>query len=365
MEARAAIFVGVNQRFQLGKVEVAQPKSAEVLVRMVASGVCHTEASVVNGSLPHAVPAILGHEGAGIVEAVGPGVTKVKPGDHVVVAALPHCGRCKFCVQGKPFWCPLTLALCFGGTMPDGTRRFKQEKQEISHFFCQSSLSEYAVAPENITVKVPADLPLEKMGPLACGVQTGAGAVLNTAGLRYGESAAVFGCGGVGLSAIMAARVAGAIPIIASDLLDARLKLAKELGATHTLNAGKVNPVEEIKKITGNGVDYAFECIGKAETIRQAIDAIRTPGGTAVITGAPPVGTEIKLESMEMLQKTIKGNLEGSSIPDVFIPTLVEFWRDGRFPFDRLISKVYPLDEINDALADMNKGTVVKPLIRF
>ncbi len=365
MQARAAIFVGVNDKLRLEKVEVDPPKTGEVLLRMVASGICHTDPSVIKGFLPHPVPAILGHEGAGVVEAVGPGVTRVRAGDHVVAAALPLCGRCKFCVQGKPYYCAQVMPMAFAGTMPDGTRRFKQGSQEISHFFCQSSFSDYAVVPEQVTVKVPADLPLEKMGPLGCGVQTGAGAVLNAAGLRYGESAAILGCGTVGLSAIMAARLAGAIPIIASDLLDTRLKLAKELGATHTLNAGKVNPVEEIKKITGNGVYYAFECIGRADTIRQAIDAIRTPGGTAVITGAPPVGTEIKLESMEMLQKTIKGNLGGNSVPSVFIPALVEFWRDGRFPLDRLISKVYSLNDVNNALADMEEGTVVKPIIRF
>ncbi len=365
MQSRAAILVDVNKKWQLEKVEVDPPKNAEVVVRMLASGICHLDASVGHGSVPHAVPVILGHEGAGIVETVGSGVSKVKPGDRVVVAALPHCGRCKFCVQGKPFWCPSMMPLSFGGTLLDGTRRYRKGSQEISHFFCQSSLSEYAVVPEGLLVKVAADLPLEKLGPLGCGVQTGAGAVLNTAALRYGESAAVFGCGGVGLSAVMGARLAGAIPLIAVDVLDARIELAKELGATHGLNASKVNPVEEIKKITGNGVDYAFECVGKAETLRQAIDAIRTPGGTAVITGAAAVGTEIKLESMELLQKTIKGNIEGSSVPDVFIPTLADFWREGRFPFDRLISKVYALDEVNNAIADMEAGTVVKPLIRF
>ena len=365
MRTRAATLWKLNESLKIEEIEVEAPKLGEVLVRMVASGICHTDPSVIHGSLPNPLPVILGHEGAGIVEQVGPGVSKLQPGDPVVVAAVPHCGHCRFCLEGKPFNCRNFMGLALGGAMPDGTKRFRRDGEEICHFFCQSSFSEHTIVPERIAVKVAKDLPLEKLGPLACGVQTGAGAVLNTAGVRPGESVVVIGCGAVGLSAVMAAKLARAFPILAVDLIEDRLRLARDLGATETLQAGKVDVVAEVQRITGGGADYAFECLGKAETIRQSIDCVRMGGGTAVISGAMVAGAEVTLDGLGLILKNVCGNVEGGSNPALFIPLLIEFWRRGEFPFDRLLSRTYRLEEINQAIADMERGEVIKPVIRY
>jgi aryl-alcohol dehydrogenase len=364
MRTRAAILSQVNEPLAIHDVEIGEPQFGEVLVQMVASGVCHTDVSVMHGILSLPLPAILGHEGAGIVQAVGPGVTKLSTGDHVVVAAVPHCGQCRSCLQGKPFVCQNVLVLAFGGAMPDGTKRFRRDTEPLSHFFCQSSFAEYTLVPERIAVRVPKDIPLEKLGPLGCGVETGAGAILNTAHVQPGQSVAVFGCGGVGLSTVMAARLAKAFPIIAVDVVESRLALARELGATETMHAGQTSVIEEIQKLTHGGVDYAFECIGKAETIRQSVDGTRV-GGTAVITGAVAAGSEVKLDGLGLLLKNIRANPQGSSIPDLFIPLLIDLWRRGEFPFDRLFSRTYSVNEINQAIAHMESGEVIKPIIQY
>jgi aryl-alcohol dehydrogenase len=364
MRTRAAILNQLNVPLTIDEVEVGEPKQGEVLVRMVASGVCHTDVSVMHGILPSPLPVILGHEGAGVVEAVGPGVTKLRKGDHVVTAAVAHCRQCPPCLRGEPFFCAAGLSLAFGGCMPDGTKRFRRGKEEIGHFFLQSSFAQLTVVPEQIAVKVPKDLPLEKLGPLACGIETGSGAVLNVAKVRVGESVAVFGCGGVGLSAVMAARLCKAYPIIAVDMLDSRLAMAKELGATETINAKGTNVVEAIQKLTGAGVDYAFECIGRADTIRQAVDATRV-GGTAVISGAVAAGSEVTLDGLGMILKNIKANVEGGSIPDIYIPLLIDLWRKGDFPFDRLLGRTYAHADIAQAIAGMEGGEVVKPVVLY
>jgi aryl-alcohol dehydrogenase len=364
MRTRAAILSQANTPMTVSDVELEEPKLGEVLVRMVASGVCQTDVAVIHGKLPLPLPAILGHEGSAVVEAVGPGVAKLQVGDHVVIAAVTHCGRCRLCLTGKPFLCPDMTNGFLGGMMPDGTKRFHRGAEELSHFFWQSSFAEHAVVPERIAVKVPTDLPLEKLAPLACGVQTGSGAVLNTAGLRAGDTVAVIGCGGVGLSAVMAARLARALRVIAVDFFDHRLQLARELGATDTVSARNTNAVEEIQKLTGGGVDYAFECIGKAETVRQTVDCLR-PGGTAVISGVLAPGAEVKLDGLGLLGKTIIGNVEGSSVPEEYIPKLVEFWRHGEFPFDKLTTRTYALKDINQAVADMERGEIIKPIVRY
>jgi aryl-alcohol dehydrogenase len=248
--------------------------------------------------------------------------------------------------------------------MPDGTKRFRRDSSEISHFFCQSSFAEYTLVSERAAVKVSADIPLDAAGPLGCGVQTGAGAVMNTARVRPAHSVAVLGCGGVGLSAVMAARLCRAFPIIAVDVSDRRLALARDLGASETFQAGKTDVVREIRKLTRGGVDFAFECIGKAETIRQSVDCARV-GGTAVITGGVAAGSEVTLDGIGLVFKDIRGNHQGSSIPDVFIPLLIDLWRRGEFPFDRLLNRTYGLNDINQAIRDMESGEVVKPVLRY
>jgi aryl-alcohol dehydrogenase len=364
MRTRAAILSQPNAPLAVADIEVGEPRQGEVLVRMVASGVCQTDLGVIHGKLPLPLPAVLGHEGAGVVESVGPGVAKLQVGDHVVVAAVPHCGRCRACLTGEPYLCPDMAVGFLGGMMPDGSKRFRRNGTDLSHFFWQSSFAHHSLVPERIAVKVPKDLPLEKLAPLGCGIQTGSGAVLNTAGVRAGDTVAVIGCGGVGLSAVMAARLARALRIIAVDFFDHRLALARELGATDTVNGRDTNAVAEIQKLTGGGVDFAFECIGKAETVRQTVDCAR-PGGTAVISGVLAPGAEIKLDGLGLLGKTVIGNVEGSSVPEKYIPMLVEYWRRGEFPFDKLTPRTYALDEINQAVADMERGDVIKPIVRY
>jgi aryl-alcohol dehydrogenase len=364
MRTRAAILSQVNDPLAIGEVEIGEPQFGEVLVQMVASGVCHTDVHVMHGLLPVPLPAILGHEGAGIVQAVGPGVTKLSAGDHVVMAAVPHCGQCRACLEGKPFVCQHLFALAFGGAMPDGTKRFRQDTAPLSHFFCQSSFAEYTLVPARNAIRVPPDVSLEQLGPLGCGIETGAGAVLNTANVQAGDSVAIFGCGGVGLSAVMAARLAKAFPIIVVDIREPRLQLARELGATETIQAGTTNVVAAIQQRTHGGVDYAFECVGRADTIRQSVDCTRV-GGTAVITGAVAAGAEVPLDGIGLLLKNIRGNHQGSSIPELFIPLLVDLWRRGEFPFDRLFSRTYSFPDINQAITDMEHGEVIKPIIRY
>lgn len=364
MHTRAAILSTVNEPLAIDEVEIGEPQFGEVLVQMVASGVCHTDVSAMHGLLSVPLPAILGHEGAGIVRAVGPGVTKLHAGDHVVVAAVTHCGECRACLGGRPFVCQHLLALAFCGAMPDGTKRFRRGAAPLSHFFCQSSFAEHTLVPARNAVRVPKDTPLEQLGPLGCGVETGAGAVLNTAHVRPGDSVAIVGCGGVGLSAVMAAWLAQACPIIAVDTREPRLHLARELGATETIQAGPTNIVDAIRQRTQGGVDYAFECVGRADTIRQSVDCTRV-GGAAVITGAVAPGAEVHLDGIGLLLKDIRGNHQGSSIPELFIPQLIDLWRRGVFPFDRLLSRTYRLADVNQAVADMERGEVIKPVIRY
>jgi len=364
MRTRAAILSKLNAPLTIDEIEVDDPHAGEVLVRMVASGVCHTDVSAMHGIVPAPLPVVLGHEGAGVVEAVGPGVSKLQKGDHVVTSAVAHCRQCRSCLSGRPFLCENGMALTFGGGLADGTKRFRRGTEEIGHFFLQSSFAEFTVVPEQIAVKVPRELPLEQIGPLACGLGTGAGAVLNTAGVRAGESVAVFGCGGVGLSAIMAARVSRATPIIAIDMLDQRLQLAKDLGASETINAAGTNVVEAIQALTNGGPDFAFECIGRPDTIRQAVDCVR-PGGSAVISGVIAPGAEVTLEGFPLIMKNVLGNVEGSCIPDLFIPLLLDLWQQGDFPFDRLLGTPYAHADIGKAIAGMESGEVIKPVVVY
>lgn len=365
MKTRAAILTNFNEPLTFDEIDVADPKQGEVLVRMVASGVCHTDLSAIKGLLPIPVPMVLGHEGAGIVEAVGPGVTRFAKGDHVVTSAVAHCRNCGPCLSGTPYFCSTSMDLGFGGNLADGTKRFRRGKEEIGHFFLQSSFAEYAVAPEQIVVKVPDELPLEQLGPLACGISTGAGAVMNIGDVHTGQSVAVIGCGAVGLSAIMAARVRKASTIIAVDLLDSRLKLARDLGATETINAKGTNVVEEIVKLTGGGgVDFGFECIGRADTIRQAVDCTRQ-GGDAVISGVVPAGSEVSLDGLGLLMKNIRANPEGGSIPQLFIPLLLDLWRKGDFPFDQLLGATYAHSDLMKALDAIDSGAVIKPVVVY
>jgi aryl-alcohol dehydrogenase len=347
--------------FALEELDLEEPRDDEVAVRICGAGICHTDLAMRAGRVP--LPVVLGHEGAGIVQAVGARVAKVRPGDHVVLSFL-SCGSCGTCQRGMPSYCENGLACNFAAARLDGSSGLRGRDGVVrSHFFGQSSFASHCLASERNVVKVRADVPLELLGPLGCGIQAGAGAVLNATARRPHGSIAVFGVGSVGLSAVMAARAAGDTTIIGIDTNPARLELAAELGATHVINATMTDPVAEVRAITGTGADYAIEASGRADALRQAVDCLGVLGICGLI-GGPPAGTEVTLDMNRILfGRTVRGILGGDSIPDLFIPHLIELYLRGRFPFDRLIT-FYPLREINQAADDFLAGRAVKPVLR-
>jgi aryl-alcohol dehydrogenase len=364
--AKAAIVRGKGAPFVIEDVQIGPPTANEVLVRIVAVGICHTDAIVRDQYYPFPLPGVLGHEGAGIVEEVGANVTNVVPGDHVVLTYM-SCGQCRYCERGEPAYCGDFFMLNVGGARKDGTTGTCDAHGHPlhDHFFGQSSFGTYAIAHSRNVIKVSKDVPLEILGPLGCGIQTGAGAILNALQVGVGDSLAVFGVGGVGLSAVMAARTAGAAIIIALDLTPSRLKLALELGATHVVDSGKENPVEAVRRIGGGGVDYTLDTSGKPSVLRQAIDVLGIRG-TCGVVGAPSLGTEASFDinSLMIPGRSIRGICEGDSVATEFIPQLIELYRQGRFPYDRLI-KFYEFDDINTAIDDAAKGLTIKPVLRM
>ncbi len=364
MKIVAAVTREKAQPFVLEDVDIEEPRLDEVRVKVVATGVCHTDIVVRDQWLPVPLPIVLGHEGAGIVEQVGEAVTKVQPGDHVVLT-YGRCGQCANCLQGRPYYCLHAYARSYGGGRSDGSTALSQNGQAIhSHFFAQSSFATYAIANEQNVVKVRQDAPLEILGPLGCGIQTGAGAVMN--GLRppVGSSIAIFGVGSVGLSAILAARAVGCATIIAIDVKPERLATAKELGATHTINGAETDSVEAIRQITSGGAQYTLEMTASPRVLRQAVDALQV-GGVCGVIGAPARGTEVSLEMTALLfGRAVRGIRQGESVSDTFIPQLIELYMQGRFPFDRLI-EFFPFDSINQAVEDSEHGKVIKPVLRM
>ena len=367
-EVTAAV-VREQGSFDLAPAYLDQPRDDEVVVRVVATGLCHTDLVVRDQVYPVPLPIVLGHEGAGIVEAVGSAVQKVATGDHVAVSFL-NCGRCRPCFDGSPASCANFNDMNFAGRRPDGSHALTSAESGDpatlhDRFFGQSSFATYAIAHERNTVKVRDDAPLELLGPLGCGIQTGAGTVLRALKVGAGATFAVTGAGAVGLSAVMAAHVAGATTIIAIDVVPSRLDLARELGATHVVNGAETDAVEEIRRITGSGVDYALDTTGLPALIRQAVDALRQRG-TAAILGASRPDATLDIAANEFMQscKTIIGVVEGDSVPDVFVPQLLELHMQGRFPFDRLV-QFYDFDQINQAAADTESGATVKPILRI
>ncbi|SHO66955.1 aryl-alcohol dehydrogenase [Pseudoxanthobacter soli DSM 19599] len=362
----AAVVREKGAAFQIEDATIGEPRPGEVLVRIVAVGVCHTDIIVRDQYYPVPLPGVLGHEGSGIVEAVGPGVAAVEPGDHVVLT-FQSCGHCGPCESGHPAHCADFFAQNFGGGRKDGSTATCDGHGHAlhDHFFGQSSFGSYAMAHERNVVKVPKDAPLELLGPLGCGIQTGAGAVLRAMKVPAGARFAVFGSGAVGLSAVMAARIAGATTIIAVDVTQSRLDLALTLGATHAINSREADPVARIREITGGGADFTLESSGRPEVLRQAIDALGIQG-TCGIVGAPKLGTEASFDvNMVMIPgKRIMGIVEGDAVPKVFIPQLVDLYMQGRFPFDKLV-KFYDFDEINRAVADSESGITIKPILRL
>ncbi|HET6393111.1 MAG TPA: NAD(P)-dependent alcohol dehydrogenase [Blastococcus sp.] len=363
----AAVAREHGQALTLEELELDDVRPNEARVRMVATGICHTDAIVRDGVYPTPLPAVLGHEGAGIVEAVGSEVTSVQPGDHVVLSAA-YCMRCAECQAGRMAYCENLFAQDFGGRRTDGTTALtdKDGTAISSHFFGQSSFGTYANVVESSLVKVPSSVPLEVLAPLGCGLQTGAGSILNELRPPAGSSIVVTGAGAVGLAAIMAARVIGCTTIIAVDMHDQRLELARELGATHVVKASD-GPVDEaLLEITGGqGVNYALDTTAVPEVLTTVAQALSIRGTLALVGAAAP-GTVAPFEIGLSLVKgwTFKTIIQGSSIPQQFIPRLVELWTQGRFPFDKMI-KTYQHDDINAAFADSASGVTVKPVVVY
>ncbi len=364
MKISAAVTREKASPFVIEDLDIDEPRSDEVLVRVVATGLCHTDLVVRDQWLPVPLPIVLGHEGAGIVERVGDGVTKVQPGDSVVLT-YGRCGQCANCLEGKPYYCLHAYERSYGGGRTDSTTALHQHGQNVhSHFFAQSSFATYAIASQQNVVKVRQDVPLELLGPLGCGIQTGAGAVMNGLRPHVGTSIAIFGAGSVGLSAIMAARVVGCTTIIAVDVQPSRLKMAQELGATHMIHGAETDAVEEIKRITDGGAQYTLEMTALPRILRQAVDALQV-GGVCGVIGVPMSGTEVSLNMTPLLfGRTVRGIRQGESVSDTFIPQLIDLYMQGRFPFDRLI-EFYTLDQINQAAEDTGNGTAIKPILRM
>lgn len=371
-QVKAATIRQKGGPFEVEDLRLDEPRPDEVLIRVVATGMCHTDMVARDQLYDVPMPVVLGHEGAGVVEQVGDRVKKVATGDHVVLTYM-WCGHCKPCLRGDLTYCENFYPLNFGGAREDGSTSTFEKEDRIpgsrgrihDHFFGQSSFGTFALAHERNVVRVPKNAPLELLGPLGCGIQTGAGAVINALKVSPGSSFAAFGGGAVGLSAVMAARVAGATTIIAADVVPSRLELAKELGATHSVNSRETDPVEAVKEITGGGADFTLESSGRPAVLRQAIDALAIRGVCGIV-GAPALGTEASFDVNGVMTtgKRIIGIIEGDSNPDIFIPALVELYAQGRFPFDRLV-KFYTLDQINQAAEDSEKGVTIKPIIRL
>ncbi|MDQ1002204.1 aryl-alcohol dehydrogenase [Neobacillus niacini] len=360
MKIKAAVTHNIGEDFKIEEVELSNIKENEVLVKIVAVGVCHTDAVAWQAGISP-FPIVLGHEGSGIVEKIGSNVRAVLPGDHVVLS-YSSCRECANCLSGHPSTCIRFADLNFRGKMEDGSTRLSQNNHPISTFFGQSSFGTYAIANEKNIVKVEKDIDLALLGPLGCGIQTGSGTVLNKLRPGFGSTIAIFGCGAVGLSAVMAAKIAGCKSIIAIDINDERLNLASEIGATYILNGSKEDVVNEITMLTNGGVDFALETTGVPNVVKKSITALR-PHGKCAVVGVTPE-TTLDINDMVSKSKTLIGVIEGDAIPQLFIPELIAYYKDGRFPFDKLV-KYYHFEEINQAFEDSKEGLTIKPILRI
>ena len=363
---QAAVVESGGAPFTLVDVELDEPRADEVLVRMTAAGLCHTDLGVASGGLPFPLPGVLGHEGAGVVERVGSAVTSVVPGDHVLLS-FTSCGSCRNCRGGHPAYCATWLPdNLIGGARRDGSATITRAGRPLGgHFFGQSSFAAHALVDERSIVKVDAEAPLEYLAPLGCGVQTGFGTVWNVLAPEPGSTIAVFGVGAVGLAAVMAANLLPLSAVIAVDRLPGRLDLAKDLGATHVVNATTEDVAAAVAAATGGrGADHAIDTTAVPAVLRSAIDTLAVRGTCAVV-GAPPAGTEASFDVQGLLPgKHIVGVTLGDGEPESLLPQLVELHRRGKLPLERLV-RHYGLDELDQAAADMHHGATVKPVVRF
>ena len=367
MKIQAALAHQNKGPLSVEEIDLIEPGEGDILVKLVATGLCHTDLTVLdNAPLPW--PAVLGHEGAGVVEKVGAGVTKVAPGDHVLMTTT-SCGTCKNCAEGNPSYCLSFREINMsGGYKADGSCSHSQHgKPVFARFFGQSSFANYSLTTARNVIRVDKDLPLDILAPLGCGIQTGAGAVLNTLKVRAGSSLVVFGAGAVGLSGLMAAKIAGCSTIIAVDMIESRLELAKELGATHTINAGNEDTVSKIAEITGGGADYTLEATGVQAVMAQAIEALGF-NGVAVLVGVAGAEASVPFNPTLVQSKrlTIKGSMMAgeNAVPDIFLPQLISFWKQGKLPVEKLVTH-YEFKDINQAIHDAHDGSAIKPILRL
>jgi len=368
MKIKAAVCWEPRKPLQVEEIELEGPKAGEVLVRLAATGVCHTDAYTISGKDPEGLfPAVMGHEGAGTVEAVGAGVTSVAPGDHVIPLYIPECRECKYCLSGRTNLCVKIRATQGRGVMPDGTSRLSYKGRMIHHFMGTSTFAEATVLPEIALAKIRDDAPFEKVCLLGCAVTTGIGAVLHTAKVEPGSSVAVFGLGGVGLSVIQGAVLAGAERIIAIDVVPKKFELAKQFGATEFINPREVDDVvAAIVDSTDGGVDYSFECIGNVDIMGQALACTQRGWGQAIIIGVAGAGEEIHARPFLLVTgRSWRGTAFGGTRGRTQLPVFVDRYMNGRIKLDEMVSEVIPLDQINTAFERMHAGEVIRSVIRF
>jgi len=368
MKSRAAIATGAGQPLVIDDVDVAGPREGEVMVEVHATGVCHTDAFTLSGEDPEGLfPAILGHEGAGIVVDVGPGVKSVRKGDHVIPLYTPECRQCKFCLSGKTNLCQAIRETQGRGVMPDGTARFSHGGREVLHYMGTSTFSNYTVLPEIAVAKIREDAPFDKVCYIGCGVTTGIGAVINTAKVEPGANVVVFGLGGIGLNVIQGARLVGANRIIGVDLNPGKRALAEEFGMTDFVNPKEVdNVVAEIVRLTDGGADYTFECIGNVKTMRQALECCHKGWGESVIIGVAGSGQEISTRPFQLVTGRVwRGTAFGGAKGRRDVPKIVDWYMDGRIRIDPMITHVMPLDDINRAFDLMHSGESIRSVVTF
>jgi S-(hydroxymethyl)glutathione dehydrogenase / alcohol dehydrogenase len=369
MKTRAAVAWEANKPLSIEEVDLAAPKAGEVLVRIVATGVCHTDAFTLSGADPEGLfPVILGHEGAGIVEEIGAGVTSVKPGDHVIPLYTPECGTCEYCMSGKTNLCQRIRVTQGKGVMPDGTSRFSFKGRPILHYMGTSTFSEHTVLPEISLAKINPSAPLEKVCLLGCGITTGIGAVLNTAKVTPGSTVAVFGLGGIGLSVVQGAVMARASRIIAVDLNPSKMTMARALGATDYVNPKDFDkPVQQvIVDMTDGGVDFSFECIGNVHVMRSALECCHKGWGESVIIGVAGAGQEISTRPFQLVTGRVwRGSAFGGVKGRSQLPGYVDRYLSGEIKIDEMISEVLPLEKINDAFELMHEGKVIRSVIEY
>ncbi|PWC37916.1 S-(hydroxymethyl)glutathione dehydrogenase/class III alcohol dehydrogenase [Azospirillum sp. TSO35-2] len=367
--SRAAVAWEANRPLEIEEVEVAAPKAGEVMVRIVATGVCHTDAYTLSGKDSEGVfPCILGHEGGGVVVEVGPGVTSVAVGDHVIPLYTPECGKCKFCLSGKTNLCQAIRATQGKGLMPDGTSRFSLKGKEIAHYMGTSTFSEYTVLPEIALAKINKAAPLEKVCLLGCGVTTGMGAVMNTAKVEPGSTVAIFGLGGIGLSAIIGATMAKASRIIGVDVNPSKFEIAKQLGATDVVNPKDYDrPIQEVLvEMTDGGVDYSFECIGNVHVMRSALECCHKGWGESVIIGVAGAGEEISTRPFQLVTGRVwRGSAFGGVKGRSELPGIVDRYLAGEFELDTFITHTMGLEDINHAFDLMHEGKSIRSVILY